>query len=99
MNATATEQPTVDTYRDPTEFEKAVLNGLQRRHFQFQWGFGGEGSIPQVYMGYTDDQVIVWADGTEEFIPDPRIARTERRRARNRAGRKSRRINRIRARR
>ncbi|QWY84323.1 hypothetical protein SEA_JALAMMAH_57 [Gordonia phage Jalammah] len=75
---------TTDTYRDPTEFEKAVLRGLQ---------------FKPVYQGFADDQVIVRVDGTHEFVPDPRIARTERRRARNKAGRKSRRINRIRARR
>ncbi|QZD97569.1 hypothetical protein SEA_LONELYBOI_51 [Gordonia phage LonelyBoi] len=73
---------TRSTYREPTTFEKAVLLGLQSK---------------PVYLGYADDQVIVRPDGSTEFIPDPRIARTERRRAKNRVGRKSRRINRIRA--
>ncbi|QDH92490.1 hypothetical protein SEA_DMITRI_47 [Gordonia phage Dmitri] len=61
-----------DGHREPTEFEKAVLHGLQ---------------FKPVYQGYVDDN----------GLPDPRIARTGRRRAKNRVGRKSRRINRIRA--
>ncbi|UAJ16483.1 hypothetical protein PP504_gp52 [Gordonia phage Dolores] len=75
---------TTETYRQPTTFEKAVLLGLQNK---------------PIYQGYADDQVIVRPDGSTDFIPDPRIARTERRRAKNRVGRKSRRTNRIRARR
>ncbi|AZV00771.1 hypothetical protein SEA_KIKO_47 [Gordonia phage Kiko] len=71
-----------DGHREPTEFEKAVLVGLQSK---------------PVYQGYTDDQVIIHSDGTETVVPDPRIARTERRRAKNKVARKSRRINRIRS--
>lgn len=75
--------PSADAdYRPPTGFELAVLNGLQR--------------LPTVYAGYSDDQVIVHPDGSTEVVPDPRIARTARRRARNKHARKSRRINRIR---
>ena len=70
-----------DGHREPTEFEKAVLNGLQRKH---------------VYQGYGADRVVVHPDGTTELVPDPRIAATARRRARNKQARRSRRINRIR---
>lgn len=70
-----------EAYREPTRFERGILLGLQRKH---------------VYQGYADDQVIVRPDDTADFVPDPRIAQTERRRAKNCAARKSRRINRIR---
>lgn len=69
-----------DGHDEPTEFEKAVLLGLQK--------------LPHVYQGYAADRVIMHADGTNEFVPDPRIARTAHRRAKNRVARKSRRINR-----
>lgn len=71
-----------DGHREPTEFEKAVLHGLQ---------------FKPVYQGFAGDRVITHRDGTTEVVPDPRIAHTERRRAKNRVGRKSRRMNRIRA--
>lgn len=70
-----------DTYRPPTRYERAILLGLQDK---------------PVYQGYADDQVIEHADGTLQVVPDPRIARTARRRAKNRVARHSRRINRLR---
>ncbi|GAC71077.1 hypothetical protein [Gordonia soli] len=74
-----------DTFREPTDYEVAILAGLQNK--------------PHIYGGYGDDQFILRADGEAEFVPDPRIARTERRRAKNRVARASRRINRIRSKR
>lgn len=78
----ATENMPDDGHREPTEFEKAVLNGLQRKH---------------VYQGYRADQHIVHPDGTTEIVPDPRIGQCARRRARNKTARRQRRINRVRA--
>ncbi|AWN04163.1 hypothetical protein KNT89_gp50 [Gordonia phage Petra] len=104
MNTTAADQPTAersqfaerDNFRDLTPYEEAILHGMTKPAY-----FPGRGyfMVQGVYQGYADDRVITHRDGTVEAIPDPRIARTERRRARNKAGRKSRRINRIRARR
>lgn len=71
-----------DGHREPTEFEKAVLHGLQ---------------FKPVYQGYAGDRVIAHPNGSETVVPDPRIAQVERRRAKNRVARKSRRINRVRA--
>ncbi|MDL9944210.1 hypothetical protein QSJ19_01155 [Gordonia sp. ABSL11-1] len=65
----------------PSSYELAVLRGLQ--------------ILPTIYQGFGADQVITHRDGTVEHVPDPRIAQTERRRARNRMARRSRRINRL----
>ncbi|UVK58993.1 hypothetical protein SEA_KAPPAFARMDELTA_55 [Gordonia phage KappaFarmDelta] len=85
-----------DNFRDLTPYEEAILHGMTKPAY-----FPGRGyfMVQGVYQGYADDRVIVHPNGDTEVIPDPRIARTELRRAKNRVGRKSRRINRIRARR
>ncbi|WPH57931.1 hypothetical protein SEA_RAYTHEFIREFLY_54 [Gordonia phage RayTheFireFly] len=86
-----------DGHREPTEFEKAVLYGLQVKSGIFQNDVARViRQVPaEVYQGYAGDRVIVHPDGSETLVPDPRIAQVERRRAKNRVGRKSRRINRI----
>ncbi|QKY80045.1 hypothetical protein SEA_DOGGS_44 [Gordonia phage Doggs] len=88
-----------DGHREPTEFEKSVLYGLQVKSGTFQNDNARcIRQVPaEVYQGYANDRVIVHPDGSETLVPDPRIAQVERRRAKNRVGRKSRRINRIRA--
>lgn len=81
-----------DEHRDLTSYEAAILHGMDKPAY-----IPGKGYVvvQGVYQGYADDQVIIHADGTTEFVPDPRIARTARRRAKNRVARKSRRINRL----
>lgn len=74
-----------DTYRPPTDYEKAILNGLQLK------------PRGAVYQGYWKTRVVTYVDGTTFVLPDPREAQTARRRARNRVARRSRRVNRIRA--
>ncbi|NDK91430.1 hypothetical protein GYA93_17865 [Gordonia desulfuricans] len=91
--------PSTDsTYRVPTEFERAILHGLQRK------------PRGAVYQGYSKDRVVVETlhsttcsdqlglapRSVETVIPDPRRAQVDRRRAKNRVARKSRRINQIR---
>lgn len=66
----------------PSSYELALLRGLQ--------------NLPTIYPGFAPDQAITHRDGTVERVPDPRISQTERRRAKNRVARRSRRINRIR---
>lgn len=66
----------------PSSYELAILRGLQ--------------NLPTIYQGFGEDQLVTHRDGTVEHVPDPRIAQTERRRAKNRVARRSRRINRIR---
>ncbi|QCG77638.1 hypothetical protein HOV42_gp55 [Gordonia phage Fairfaxidum] len=83
-----------DDYRDLTPYEEAVLHGMTKPAYIPGRGYC---MVQGVYQGYADDQVVTHRDGTTEVVPDPRIARTERRRAKNRVARKSRRVNRIRA--
>ncbi|QDF17151.1 hypothetical protein JZX82_gp56 [Gordonia phage William] len=83
-----------DDYRDLTPYEEAILHGMTKPAYIPGRGYC---MVQGVYQGYADDQMVTRRDGTIEFLPDPRIARTERRRAKNKVGRKSRRINRIRA--
>lgn len=85
---TAEPEAFIPAFRNPTEYEKAVLNGLQGK--QTYAGFGpdiihlaraphGPGEVGRL-AGYSQ--------------PDPRIAQVDRRRAKNRMARKSRRANR-----
>lgn len=81
-----------DDHRDLTSYEAAILHGMDKPAYLPGRGYV---VVQGVYQGYADDQVIIHADGSTEFVPDPRIARTVRRRAKNRVARKSRRINRL----
>lgn len=65
----------------PTDYELAVLRGLQSK---------------PVYPGYLEDRTVFTPKGPI-VVPDPRIAQTARRRAKNRVARRSRRINRLRS--
>lgn len=75
--------------REPTEYEVAIFKGLQAK---------------PMYLGYGSDIIhlprpphgpgqVGRVEGYQQ--PDPRIAEVERRRAKNRVARKSRRVNRI----
>ena len=98
-----TSTPTIDSLNDPieqTEYQRAIGFALSAK----QMGHGARTPHNPIYQGYGPDIIhlhrpphgpgqVGRLEGYQQ--PDPRIGQVERRRAKNRLARKSRRANRI----
>ena len=92
-----------DDFRDLTSYEEAIVHGMCKPIYHPGGGYLWESNV---YQGFDIDQILPPRPPLEGLpstalparrIPDRRMAATDRRRARNRVGRKTRRSNRIRA--